>query len=93
MLSRVYTHLYINGLYIILYINLKHLAYKQLRLYINLYIKKQHLFLLRNDDLYFIYIFQIKSSLKSISQEFLLFLKLLKKHSIQYFTIELWIIN
>ena len=31
--------------------------------------------------------------LKSINQEFLLFLKLLKKHSIQYFTIKLWITN
>ena len=37
--------------------------YKQHRLYINLYIKKQHVFLLRNADLYFIYTFQIKSSL------------------------------
>ena len=41
------------------------LLYKQLRLYIDLYIKKQHIFLLRNrsDNLYSIYIFQIKSSL------------------------------
>ena len=70
-----------------------HLIYKQLRLYINLYIKKQHNFLLRNDDLYSIYTFQIEFDLKSINQEFLLFLKLLKKHSIQYFTIELWIMN
>ena len=46
--SRVYTHLYING-----YIN-AHLIYKQLRFYINLYIKKQHVFLLRNDELYYI---------------------------------------
>ena len=30
---------------------------------INLYIKKQHVFLPRNDDLYSIYTFQIKSSL------------------------------
>ena len=37
ILSRVYTHLYINGLYINLYINLFILIYKQLRLYINLY--------------------------------------------------------
>ena len=41
------------------------LLYKQLRLYIDLYIKMQHIFLLRNrsDNLYSIYIFQIKSSL------------------------------
>ena len=62
--------------------------YKQHRLYINLYIRKQHVFLLRNGDLYFIYAFQIKFDLKSINQEFLLFLKLLKKLSIQYFKIE-----
>ena len=37
--------------------------YKQLRLDINLYIKKQHVFLLRNDHLYSIYTVQIKSSL------------------------------
>ena len=36
---------------------------KQLRLYTNLHIKKQHIFLLRNDDLYSIYTFQIKLSL------------------------------
>ena len=52
---------YINGL-ILIYIFL-HLIYKQLHLYINLYIKKQHVFLLRNDHLYSIYTFQIKSSL------------------------------
>ena len=40
-----------------------HLIYKQLSLYINLYIKKQHVFLLHNDDLYSIYTFQIESSL------------------------------
>ena len=40
-----------------------HLIYKQLYLYINLYIKKQHVSLLRNDDLYSIYTFPIKSSL------------------------------
>ena len=32
-----------------------HLIYKQFHLYINLYIKKQHVFLLRNDNLYSIY--------------------------------------
>ena len=58
--------------------------YKQLHLYINLYIKKQHVFLLRNGNLYSIYAFQIKSSLKSINQEFLLLLKSLNKQSIQY---------
>ena len=40
-----------------------HLIYKQLHLYINFYIKKQHDFLLRNNDLYYIYAFQVKSSL------------------------------
>ena len=40
-----------------------HLMYKQLSLYVNLYNKKQHVFLLRNDDLHSIYTFQIKSSL------------------------------
>ena len=36
--------------------------YKQLRLYINLYIKKQYIFLQCNDDLCPIYTFQTKSS-------------------------------
>ena len=37
--------------------------YKQLCLYIvDLYIQKQRVFLLRNDDLYSIYTFQIKSN-------------------------------
>ena len=40
-----------------------HLICQQLCLYISLYIKKQGVFLLRNDDLYSIYNFQIKSSL------------------------------
>ena len=62
--------------------------YKQLHLY--LHIKKQHAFLLRNDDFKFHLYFsnQIEFNLKSINQEFLLFLKSLYKHSIQYFTIE-----
>ena len=34
-----------------------YLIYKQLRLCINLYIKKQHVFLLHNDDLNSIYAF------------------------------------
>ena len=34
-----------------------HLIYKQIRLYINLHIKKQHVFQLRNVDLYSIYTF------------------------------------
>ena len=42
--------------YVLIYI-------KQLRLYVHLYTKKQHVFLLRNIDLYSIYTFQIKSSL------------------------------
>ena len=37
--------------YILIYIFIN-LKYKQLRLYINLYIMKQHVFLLRNHDLY-----------------------------------------
>ena len=52
--------------------------------------KKEHVFLLRNDDyIPFILSNQIEFDLKSINQEFLLFLKLLEKHSIKYFTIEL----
>ena len=54
-----------------------------------MYIKKQQVFLFRNDNLYSIYIFQIEFDLKSISQEFLLFLKSLNKHYIEYFTIKL----
>ena len=51
--------------------------YKQLRLYINLYIKTQHVFLLRNDKFIFLLYFsnQIEFDLKSINQEFLLFRK------------------
>ena len=40
-----------------------YLIYIQLVLYINLYIKKQGVLLLHNDDLYSVYTFQIKSSL------------------------------
>ena len=40
-----------------------HLIYKQFREYINSYIRKQHIILLHNDDLYSIFTFQIKSSL------------------------------
>ena len=75
--------------YILIYMLIYTFKYEQLRLNINLYIKKQHVFLLRNDNLYFYFSNQIEFDLKSINQEFLLFLKLLKKHSIQYFTIEL----
>ena len=75
--------------YILIYMLIYTFKYEQLRLNINLYIKKQHVFLLRYDDLYFYFSNQIEFDLKSINQEFLLFLKLLKKHSIQYFTIEL----
>ena len=57
-----------------------------LRLYIDLYIEKQHVFLLRSGDLHSI---SNLFDLKSINGEFLLFFKLLKKHPIQYFTIEL----
>ena len=42
---------------------MQHVLYKQLNLYINLYIKMQHVFLLCNDDLSAIYTFEIKSSL------------------------------
>ena len=61
-----------------------HLIYKQFHLYINLCIKKQHVLLLRNYNFYSVYTFQLKSSfnLKSINEEFLLFLKLLKKHAV-----------
>ena len=37
--------------------------------------KKQYVFLTHNCDLYSIYTLQTKSSLKSINQEFILFLK------------------
>ena len=69
--------------YILIYILIYTFNIKEVRLYINLYIKKEDVFLLLNDDLYSIYTFQIK-----LNQEFLLFFKLLKKHSIQYFTVE-----
>ena len=45
MLNHVYTYLYINCLYISLIYQFRHLIYKQRSLYINLYIKKQHIFL------------------------------------------------
>ena len=62
LLSALYqqSHLYINGLCINLYINL---YIKHLRLHNNFYIKKKRVFLLRNDDSYFIYTFQIKLNL------------------------------
>ena len=52
--------------YILIYMLIyafNHLIYKQLRLCINSYTKKQLVFLLRNGDLYSIYPFQIKSNL------------------------------
>ena len=45
-------------------------------MYINLHTKKQHVFLLRNDDSYSIYTFQIKSNwfdLKSANHQFFCF--------------------
>ena len=51
-----------------------------------IYILRSNVFLLRNDDLYILN--QIEFDLKNINQEFLLFLKSLNKHSIQYITIE-----
>ena len=59
-----------------------HLIYKQLRLYINLYILKQQVFLQHNDDYN-----QMEFDLKSVSEEFILFHKSLDKQSIQYFII------
>ena len=57
--------------------------YKQLCLYINLYIKNQYIFLQRNDDLGFMshlyFSNQIEFYLRSINQEFLLFRKSLNK--------------
>ena len=50
-----------------------HLIYKQFHLHSNLYIKKQYVSLLRNDDLHSIYTFQIDLISKSINQELLLF--------------------
>ena len=63
-----------------------HLIYKQLHLYI-IYEEATRLSIAQRrfiSDLYFSN--QIKLDLKSTNQEFFLFLKLLKKHSIQYFT-------
>ena len=40
-----------------------HSIYSFMHLIYNLYIKEQHVFLLRNDNLYSFYTFQIKSSL------------------------------
>ena len=57
-----FTLIYILMVNILIYILICRI-YKQLRLYINLYIKKEHVLLLRNDHLYSIYTFQIKSSL------------------------------
>ena len=76
-------------------------------LYINLYISLNSsvyisIYVLRSDTFFYCammdYIHsycsnQIESDLKSIIHEFLLFFKLLKKHSIQYLTIELRIMN
>ena len=64
-----------------------HLIYKELHLHINLYIQKQHVFYCAM-TIYILFIV-CRSNLKSINQEYLLFLKLLKKHSIEYLTIEL----
>ena len=57
---------------------------QQLRLCINLHIKKQYVFLLRNDDFIFHLYFsnQIEFDLKSINQEFLSFCKPLNKDSL-----------
>ena len=51
--------------------------------------KKQHVSLLRNGDLYLLFIFEIEFDLQSINQEFQDFLRLLRKHSFQYFPLEL----
>ena len=62
--------------------------------YILIYILRNNTFFYCAMTIYVSFIpFQIKFDLKSINQEPLLFLKLQKKHSIQYFTIELWIMN
>ena len=59
-------------------------------MFINLYIKKQHVFLLRNNNLYTILYFcnQIEFDLESINQEFWLLFEPLNKYSMQYFTTE-----
>ena len=61
-----------------------HLIYKQLRLYINLYIKKHTLFLLRNDGLFHLY-FSNQIEFNFQIEEFISFFRSLNKHSIQYF--------
>ena len=61
-----------------------HLIYKQIRLYINLHIKKQDVF----NCAMSIYIpFILFKSNQVINQKFLLFHKSLNKQSIQYFLI------
>ena len=54
-----------------------HLINKQLHLYINLYVKKQHVFLLRKRPFKFHLYFsnQIDLDLRSVNQEFILFRK------------------
>ena len=49
--------------YILIYILIYAFNNEQLHSHINLYIKKEHVLVLRDDDLYFIYTFQMKSSL------------------------------
>ena len=71
----VLTLIYILLMFYFIYHSI-HIIHNQFSLYINLYInKKQQIFLLHNDNLHSIYIFQIESDLKGISQEFILFLK------------------
>ena len=82
ILSRVYTDLYINGLYINLYINL-YIFYINSSVYISIYILRSNTFFYCTMTIY------IRFDLKSINQEFILFFKLLKKHPVQYFSIEL----
>ena len=57
-----------------------HLIYKQLRLYISLYIKKRRFSIVQWRFIFHLYFLnQTEFDLKSINQEFLLFLKLLNK--------------
>ena len=56
------------------------LTYKQSHLYINVYTKKQHVFLLRNDNLSSIYTFQIQNEFLKLLKIFLKFLNYLNHY-------------
>ena len=89
--SRVYTHFYINGLYINLYINL-YIWYINSSLYIIIYILRSNMFFYRTITIYIPFILFKLNGVSSFFTllEILSFLKIQKKHSIQ---IKSWIMN